>query len=211
MSFIRLQIIERSFIIFSMKIFAIIVLFFSGAVSATETLTCPRQDEIDTLLEEKLSLWCNARRFAEGANELFELEANAYRDDNLTPLLQDNIHDVKWLVRKSTQDTREHAFCLEQICRTIQIACAGNKQYSLEKDQLDWCETRATEFGKIEQLKVQQVVLENQQRKSRSNLREKMRAIEVRTSNLFIPLLQKFFGEYRWFTEKVPTFLSNPL
>jgi hypothetical protein len=174
-------------------------------------LTCPQLDEYQSLLAEKKDTWCNNERFSEGANELFELEAHAYRDKYLTPLLQDNIHDMKWLVRKSTQDIRKHAFCLELICHTIQTACADNKAYTVEKDQASWCETRATEFGKIEQEKTQQVITENQQRKSRSNLREKMRSIEIRTSHLFIPLLQKFYGEYHWFTDKTPTFLNNPL
>jgi hypothetical protein len=187
-----------------MKFFALILLFFSSISFAEDPkiLTCPRQEEIETALGEQ-SNWCNRAGLLD---ELLALEINAYQNDNLTSLLHDNVHDLKWLVRKSTQDIREHTFCLELICRTIRVECSANKSYLSD----DWC-SRVNEFGKIEQLKMQQVIIENQQRKSRSNLREKMRAIEVRTSYLFIPLLQKFFGEYRRFTEKVPTFLANPL
>ena len=189
----------------------------SNTVSA-KILECPRTEDFQAELEKEIKpgiknedLWCNSTRFAEGANELFELEVTKFQENNLTPLLQDNVHDMKWLVRKSTQDMREHAFCFEFICRTIQTTCAANQNYTAEKNQEHWCNTRAKEFGKIEQLKVKEVVIENQKRKSQSNLREKMRAIEVRTLKLFIPQLQKFFAEYRFFTEKVPTFLSNPL
>lgn len=215
MLFIKLQSILNSDILILMKKLIILFLFLGSTASAS-TLTCPRSDEYQEKLltnqEESASeSWCKANQFSKGANVLFEFETNTYKDAILTPLLQDNIHDMKWLVRKSTQDMREHAYCFELICRTIQSACSDNKLYSVEKDELNWCETRATEFTKIEQEKTKQVLIENQQRKSRSNLREKMRAIEVRTANLFIPLLQKFIGEYQWFTEKVPTFAQTPL
>lgn len=193
----------------------ILALLFTNTVAA-EILTCPRSDQYQEKIQENQESpfsrsWCKSDRFAEGANSLFEFEVQEYQTKNLTPLLQDNIHDMKWLIQKSTQDLREHAFCLELICQTLQNNCSDNQNYTTEKEQRNWCETRATEFGKIEQEKTRQVILENQQRKSRSNLREKMRAIEVRTSNLFIPLLQKFISQYQWFTEKTPTFIQNPL
>ena len=211
MSFVILHAQENSSTILLMKkLLTLITLLVVGTTFAAP-LSCPREPEIVAELEENIDSWCGNDRFAEGANSLFELETNKYRDNNLKPLLQDNIHDMKWLVRKSTQDMREHTYCLELICRTIQTTCADNKEYTKEQSQADWCRTRAKGFGNLEQEKTRQVLIENQQRKSRSNLREKMRAIEIRNSYLLIPLLQKFFGEYRWFTEKVPTFLANPL
>ncbi len=183
----------------------------SSTVSA-KILECPRINDYQEIIEKNNDAWCNSDRFNESsANKLFEKEVTKFQEDNLRPLLQDNTHDVKWLVRKSTQDMREHAFCFEFICRTLQTECAEYKTYSVGNEAENWCNTRAKEFGKIEQRKVKEVVIANQKRKSQSNLREKMRAIEVRTLKLFIPQLQKFFAEYRFFTEKVPTFLSKPL
>lgn len=214
MFFIGLQRNETCFIILLMKFFVIALLLFGSTVLAAdepEMLTCPREEDFQGKIDEKRSEWCAADRFNEAANELFEFETNEYRDKYLTPLLQDNVHDVRWLVSKSTQDIRRHTYCFELICETIQAECADNKNYQKTQAQSEWCKTRATAFGEIEQMKAEQVLIENQKRKSRSNLREKMRAMEVRTSNLFLPLVQKFFAEYRWFTEKVPTFLRNPL
>jgi hypothetical protein len=193
------------------RIYILLALSFFCSHCWADILTCPRDEEIHSELELKQKTWCNSNRFAEGANELFELEVNAYRDKNLTPLLQDNVHDAKWLVSKATQDFREHTFCLEYICRALQTSCADNMNYSMEKTQSQWCENRAEEFGKIEKEKMILVLHDNQERKSRSNLREKMRALEGRLSKIFIPSLQRFFGEYRRFTEKVPTFIRNPV
>lgn len=210
MFFVELHSISISYIISMMKKFTVLLLLITSTVAA-EPLTCPRSEEISTKLTEKENSWCQSERFNEGANELFELETKAYTKNNLSPLLKDNIHDMKWLIQKSTQDLREHIFCFELICYTLQSTCAENQNYMAEKDQLNWCESRSKEFGKIEQEKTKQVIIENQQRKSRSNLREKMRAIEVRTTHLFLPLLQKFLSEYKWFTEKTPTFVQKPL
>ncbi len=184
-------------------------ILLNGIVSA-KALECPRAENYLSPSEENKAEWCNSNRFSEGGNTLFEEEVTAFQKKSLTPLLQDNIHDMKWLVRKSTQDLREHAFCVELICKAIQTNCS-NIANTDENSQSNWCNTRIENFGKIEQLKTREVLIENQKRKSQANLREKMRAIEVRTLGLFIPQLQKFFSEYRFFTEKVPTFLSNPL
>lgn len=206
-----LQTYSKEDILLLMKI--ILFAFFivlSSTVSA-KILECPRVNDYQELLEKEQDNWCNSNRFSESANKLFELEVTKFQEDNLLPLLQDNTHDVKWLVRKSTQDMREHAFCFEFICRTLQTECADNKQYTADSEEEVWCNTRAKEFGKIEQRKVKESVIANQKRKSQSNLREKMRAIEVRTLKLFIPQLGKFLAEYRFFTIKAPTFLSKPL
>ena len=175
-------------------------------------LTCPRIDKINETILEKKGEWCNEGRFSEkGASTLAEIETTNYQIEVLTPLLQDNIHNPKWIIQKSTQDLREHIFCFESICGALQSTCNDNKFHSNVGDQRNWCKSRLNGFNKAEQKKTEQVIIENQQRKSRSNLREKMRAIEVRTSNIFIPLLQKFISEYQWFTEKTPTFIRNPL
>ncbi len=196
-----------------MKYFFVLGLLFFGMTNAEdiEIFTCPREELIQMELEKNLDAWCSVGRFSEAANSLFELEANEYRDTCLKPLLHDNVHDMKWLTSKAVQDLRQHKFCLEYICETIQESCADDQNYIVEKSQRQWCNDQSQLFGDVEEIKMEQVLIDNQQRKSQSYLREKLRSLEVRLSNLFLPLVQKFFAEYRWFTEKTPTFISNPL
>lgn len=181
------------------------------AQEAPKTLSCPRETQFEELLQENSELWCSAGKFAEGANELLKLEANEFQEIALTSTLQDNVHSNNWVISKSTQDIREHALCLEMACEKIWNTCSGNKNFNTEKAQDDWCRTRAQDFAKLEQLKSAQVTIENSTRKNRSYQREKMRAIEVRASQYFIPLLDQFHNAYRRFTQKMPTFLANPL
>lgn len=194
-----------------MKKLLILLLLLNGTTFSA-ALTCPRIDKMNAQIMENKGTWCNEGKFSEkGASTLAETETNDYQKEILSPLLKDNIHDMKWIVEKSTQDLREHVFCFESICASLQSTCNDNKFHSNVGDQRNWCKSRLSGFNKAEQEKTRQVIIENQQRKSRSNLREKMRAIEVRTSNLFIPLLQKFIDEYEWFTTKTSTFVRNPL
>ncbi len=194
---------------------ALLLLIISGVTFAQEeaptTLTCPRAEQFEELLKENSGTWCSAGRFAEGANELFKLETSEYLNGALSSALHDNTHNANWIISKSTQDIREHSFCLELACDKIWETCSGAKNYNTEKEQDIWCHSRAEKFSKLEQLKGAQVAIENAKRKSRSNQREKMRAIEVRASQYFIPLLDQFHNAYRRFTQKIPTFIANPL
>ena len=192
----------------------LLLVLFSGITFAQEeptTLTCPRADKFDELLTEHAGRWCSTGKFAEGANELFKAEATAFQEEALTPALHDNTHNINWIVNKATQDNREHAHCLELACETIWNTCAGLKNFNTEKKQNNWCRTQAEEFTKLEQLKSKEVTIENSKRKNRSNYREKMRAIEVRATQYFIPLLDNFHNAFRLFTIKTGDFLSKPL
>ena len=198
-----------------MKKTLFLVLILTGAMTHAQetptTLTCPREPQFEELIKDNANIWCSSGRFAEGANELFKLENNEYQTKELSSALRDNINNINSVITKSTQDIRQHTLCLELACEKIQDACASNKNYTAEKEQEAWCRTSATKLAQLNQIKSVQVTIQNSTRKNQSNYREKMRAIEVRASQYFIPLLDQFHNAFRRFTQKVPTFLSNPL
>ena len=183
---------------------------FCPAFAENEMLVCPRIEEIREKIKAKPS--CEENNFLElSAKDVFDIELNYFNKEVVEKIMLDDISNPNWLSKKGIYELRDHKICLEISCHIMLNECDTNKSYEKVNEQSKWCDQTADNIFEIEKLKIETAVLENQRRKTRSAFREKFRAIEVRSSQYFIPNLISFAKEFTRFTEKVTAFILNPL
>ena len=185
-------------------------LILGQAAAEQEKLVCPRLDEIRTAIQE--AKICDENQFLElSAKKIFSKELDYFDQEVVNKIMLDNVSNPNWLAQKGVSELRIHRLCLETACSEMLNKCDTNKNFKEDNEQNNWCQGTVDNIFDIEKLKIKTAVLENQRRKTRSAFREKFRAIEVRSSQYFIPNLISFVKEFKRFTDKVTAFVLKPL
>ena len=185
-------------------------MFIGQIFAENEMLVCPRYDSIVEKIKAEPN--CKENKFLElSAKEVFDIELSYFDKEIVEKIMLDNVSNPNWLSKKGIYELRDHKICLENSCHIMLNECDTNKNIKETNRQTAWCDETAENIFEIQKIKIESAVLENQRRKTRSAFREKFRAIEVRSSQYFIPNLISFTKEFTRFTQKVTAFILNPL
>lgn len=198
------------------KIFISIIVLFSGfnCVSATDDfLTCPR--EIPDFSSHDLCKKSQAIELLAGASDredsAFTEELKDFRTEVLDRIHRDNKSNATFVANKTIFELRQHQECLQAICQKVFLQCSDpsvSKEQNFNQKQ--WCDSKIDQLIKFQETEIYATAVNNQARKERSLMKQKLVAIEVRAQKYFISLLTNFIRDLKQFEGDITKFVKYP-
>ncbi len=194
--------------------FSLFLIGISSTSAKDDFLTCPKE-RIPDFSAHDLCGKAQATELLTGVNDrgdsAFETELKTFRAETLNQIHLDNKSHPTFIVNKAVFNLRQHQECLQAICQKAFLQC-GNTTSSKEQNfnQKDWCDSKVNQLIKLQKTEISTIVINNQARKERSLLKQKLVAIEVRTQKYFIDLLTTFTRDLKKFEGKVNKFIKYP-
>lgn len=183
-----------------------------GEATEEKPLNCPRKTEITKKVTEVSKNACQSYNFIKKhIDPVFKFEVKFFNENIINKILKNNAQSPSYLTEYGIYELKKHNLCLKSICQKIWEQCNANKNYVINSKEIRWCENIANNQFVISKLKLETAIKSNNNRKTNSSLREKLRAIEERINTYLVPNLMKFAQEFVNFTCKITSFVRHPL
>jgi len=208
----------------------LLVIFFGGKIFATNFLQCEHEIAADEFfLENK---FCEKSRPAEilmgaidkigdatdenaeknicekfecGEISSFVAEIECFDRTVVDQIFCDNRSNPNFIAQKSALELRKHKKCLQNLCQKVFENCSvKNSSEKAAVDQFLWCDEMVEKIFELQKTKIFTAAVENQSRKERTFLAQKIVGISARFHQIFHGILPIIVSEIENFVEKVP-------
>jgi len=117
----------------------------------------------------------------------------------------DNRSNPNFIAQKAALELRKHKKCLQNLCQKIFKNCSvKNLSDKKATEQILWCDEMVEKIFELQKTKIFVAAVENQSRKERTFLAQKMAGIAARFQIFFHEILPLVISEMENFVEKVP-------
>ncbi|MCF7906281.1 hypothetical protein K9L63_03805 [Candidatus Gracilibacteria bacterium] len=192
-----------------------VFLLFVGEVFAQENnifetgVVCPRFDQIPNFKDDPR---CNQFRFFEFlALDALRTEVELFQTEILNAIYHDNVLDPNAIAELGVLEIRKHDQCLQDICTQVFQQCGKNLKISQNYNQDAWCREKGNQLGVLARTGLFTAATENQARKERSLLKQKINGLSTRFHTYFHFWMPTTVNDFRTFVEKVYNFIRSPL
>lgn len=138
-----------------------------------EEEACSKKDFFKTNVSPKI----------ETINKMFQ--------ENLNEVYHDNQAHHKFIVQKTINNFRIYHYCFEDLCDAVYKNCASKNSNTRTFDESEWCKNRQTKLELLQKRKIHFILTDNEERKNRSLLEEKINALCSRFNEFIHPKMKE--------------------